>query len=157
MANGRQTDKRPPQRPMKGRPTPGGGNENFDWMRVGKVVLGWLAVIIIVFLGMTLLSTNKEKDPTITFRQYQDLLDGKVKTLQGQEVRIVRATIYKSELNKYSLTGTLNATVPLQTKENRPIDASSFTVVLGPLDSEMQKEWLAKGIEVTYEDKDSYW
>lgn len=157
MANGRKNEKRNPQRPMKNRPSSSGNNDNFDWMRVGKVVLGWLAVIIIVFVIMNLLGPNKDKDPIITFRQYQDILDGKVKTLQGQEVRIVRATIYKSELNNYTFNGFLNATVPLQTKENKPVDASSFNVVLGPLDSQMQNQWLAKGIEITYEDKDSYW
>lgn len=157
MANGRQQEKKNTQRPMKGRPTPGGNNDNFDWMRVGKVVLGWLSVIILVFVLMNLLGTGKDKDPFITFRQYQDILDGKVRTLQGEEVRIVRAVIYKSELNRHTFNGYLNTTIPLQTKENKPIDASTFNVVLGPIDSESENKWLAKGIEITYEDKDSYW
>ncbi len=155
MANNRP-ENRGPQWPQKNRPPQGGGNgDQPDWMRIVKLALGWLAVILIVFIGMNLLG-GKNTGPVITFRQYQDLLDGKVKTLQGQEVRIVRAIVYKSELNNYSFNGYLNATVPLQTKE-KPVDASSFTVELGPLDAAIEKQWIAKGIEISYENKDNYW
>jgi cell division protease FtsH len=148
-------------RDQKPLPKPGGGSKmpqgDNNWVRISKVVLGWLAVILIAFITIQLFQGSRASDPTITFMQFQRLLNGEVKAADGTEIKIVRATISKSGLNDYTFNGKLNQSSPLQTIQGRPIDATGFVVVLGPLDSKMEELWIQKGIDVSYEEKDSLW
>ncbi|MDT8324572.1 MAG: ATP-dependent zinc metalloprotease FtsH [Bacteroidota bacterium] len=143
-------DGRQPNR-QSGRPP----DEN-NWQRYSKVFLTWLLVIILGFVAIQMLNTQPEA-PAISYSQYQELLGGERKTLDDTEVKIVRATVYKSNLNDYEMHGYLNQTIPLVTTEGKKVDNSEFIVNLGAVDSEMQKEWVSRGIEVTFEEKDSQW
>lgn len=142
----------PPENKPKGRPP-----EDNNWARYSKVVLTWLFVVIIAFAAMTFIG-SKPEPPAITYSQYQELLEGKVTTLDDTEVRIQTAIVYKSNLNDYEMHGTLNTKYPLKTLEgDGKEEVSEFLVNLGAVDSDMQKDWIERGIEVTFEEKDSMW
>ncbi len=143
-------DGRPPNR-QPGRPP-----EENNWQRYSKVFLTWLLVIILAFVALQFLNTKPEA-PAISYSHYQELLDGERRTLDDTEVKIVRATVYKSNLNDYEMHGYLNQTIPLVTTEGKKVDESEFIVNLGAVDSEMQAVWVSRGIEVTFEEKDSQW
>jgi cell division protease FtsH len=143
----------PQQRP----PNPQAPNEDKNWMRYSKIVLGWLAAVIIIFFLMQLLMGSKPDAPTITFLQYQRLLAGEMKTADGSEIRIIRATIFKANLSDYTFQGSLNERARMQTKDGKTVESASFIVMLGALDSNTEKDWIAKGIDIHYEEKDSMW
>jgi cell division protease FtsH len=156
MAPGDEGDKPSRQGGKKGGRPSGRTPEDNNWTRYSKVVLTWLMVIIVAFVAMTFLNSAPEA-PAISYSQYQELLSGERLTLDDTEVKIVRATIYKSNLNDYEMHGFLNQATPLVGKEGKKVDGSEFTVNLGAVDSEMQKEWVERGIEVTFEEKSSAW
>ncbi len=146
----KQNPKRPTN-PMKGG---GNGDEEFNWNRIARVVLGWLAVILMVFVVLRLFGGMQEQEPTITFRQYEDLLQGKVTSATGEPVKIVKATVVKSDISNYTFVGTLNSAATLKTTTGKPIETKSFIVILGPLDSETEKRWISLGIDISYEEKE---
>ena len=142
-----------------GRRQGGGGKppEENNWSRYSKVILTWLLVLIVFFVGAQFFNTEEEA-PVISYSQYQKFLNGEVRTLDDTEVKIVRATVYKSNLNDYEMVAHLNQSYPLQTKEGGPTkETTKFSVNLGAVDSEMQQGWIERGIEVTFEEKDSMW
>ena len=72
-------------------------NEEFNWNRVFKIVLGWSAILIGFFLIMIYTKGGESKSTEITFDQYQKLLT---------EKKIESATIKKSD-NNYEFAGKL--------------------------------------------------
>jgi cell division protease FtsH len=139
------------------RPQQNPQNDDNPWMKKSKVVLSWLVVLIILLFVFTFFQGQKDTDPTITFLQYQQLLNGEVQAVEGEAVKIVRAQVYKANLNDHTFHGEMSHTVPLMTIEGKPRDTKKFIVFLGTVDSEDKKEWTAKGIEVSIEEKDSIW
>ncbi|MBN1448608.1 MAG: ATP-dependent zinc metalloprotease FtsH [Bacteroidetes bacterium] len=130
--------------------------EDNPWARYSKVVLTWLLVVIVAFVAMNFFNTKPDA-PAISYSQYQKFLSGDVRTLDDTEVKIVRATVYKSNLNDFEMVASLNQKYPLTTKDGKTVEDTQFTVNLGTVDSDMQKEWIDRGIEVTFEEKDSIW
>ncbi len=151
MASNDDKDQRPPQRRDSGK-----NPEENNWTRYSKVILTWLLVILVAFVAMTFLNSRPEP-PAITYSQYERLLAGEVKNLDESVVTIVKATVYKSNLNDYVMEGSLNQIVPLRTREGKTVDSKAFSVNLGAVDSQMQKTWIEKGIDVTFEERDSAW
>jgi cell division protease FtsH len=145
---------RPPTR--RDGPQSGKNPDENPWARYSKVVLTWLAVILIAFVVMTFLDSKPEA-PSITYSQYQRILLGEIKNLDDSMVKIVKATVYKSGLNDYVMEGALNQTIPLKTEDGRTVDASTFIVNLGAVDSEAQQGWIEQGIDVTFKEKDNIW
>ncbi len=154
MAQSDDPGNRPPSR-RDGQQGGKGSDEN-NWARYSKVLLTWLSVILVAFIALTFLDSKPEA-PAITYSQYQRLLKGEVKNLDESVVKIVKATVYKSGLNDYEMEAALNQTVPLRTKEGKTVDASTFIVNLGAVDSQAQQSWIDQGIDVTFEEKDSIW
>jgi cell division protease FtsH len=149
-------DQRPRKMPPPVKPS-GKGSDDSNWMRSSKMVLLWLFVILVVFVSFQYFLGAPANEPVISFSEYQKILNGQRKTEDGQEVRIIGARIVKANLNDYTMTAKINAKLRLQSVENKAVTASSFVVKLGALDSGMEKDWMAKGIDVTYEEKDSIW
>ncbi len=142
-----------PRRDQKQNPKP--SDEN-NWTRYSKVVLTWLLVLILVFVAISMFNPKSDV-PAITYSEYQKLLAGQVKTLDDTEVKIQKAIVKKSNLNDYEMVGTLNASIPLKTKDGKSVKSEQFLVILGAVDAEIQREWIERGIEVTFEEKDSLW
>ena len=65
-------------------------NEDFNWNRVFKIVLGWSAILVGFFLIMIYTKSSDPKTNEVTFDQYQKLLT---------EQKIESAVIKKAENN----------------------------------------------------------
>ncbi len=143
-----------PKRDNKQTPRP--PDEN-NWTRYSKVILTWLLVLVLVFAAISMFNPKSDV-PAITYSRYEELLSGKVTTLDDTEVKIVKAVVKKSNFNDYELYGTLNQAIPLKDKDAKVTkESAEFMVTLGAVDAEIQREWIARGIEVTFEEKDSLW
>ncbi|MBP1678370.1 MAG: ftsH, partial [Bacteroidetes bacterium] len=122
-------------------------DDEFNWNKVLKVVLSWSAIILMVFLVMTLFKSAEGTEQEISYTEYRALM---------QENAIVRATIKKSELTNYDFHGELREarTVRTGNKESR---FQKFVVTLPVLDSEVVKEWNDRGIQFTIQKEDNAW
>src|SRR3990172_2923177 len=74
------------------------GDDDFNWGKVIRVVLSWVAIITAVFLVMTLFRSTEGQEYEVTFTQYQTFLKNN---------EIEEATIKKSDLNNYDFHGAL--------------------------------------------------
>ena len=138
------------QRP--GKPRRSGGqqfrsDDDFNWNKVLKVVLSWSAIILLVFLVMTLFKGTEGTRVELTFTEYQQLLTS------GQ---IASATIKKSELTNYDFEGELKkpSTVVRGGKE---ITFQKFTLTLPFIDSSVIQEWTKQDIRFSIVKDDNTW
>src|SRR5712692_736057 len=73
-------------------------DDDFNWGKVLKVVLSWSAIILGVFIVMTLFRAQESTEYELDYTLYQSLLSN------GQ---ISSATIRKSDLNNFDFHGVL--------------------------------------------------
>jgi len=123
-------------------------DDDFNWSKVLKVVLSWSAIILLVFIVMTLFRTQEGTEYELQYTQYQDLLS------KGQ---IYTAVIKKSDLNNYDFHGTLKSPAEIQTTAGKTATIERFTVTLPYLDGTVIKEWNDKGIRFTITKDDNTW
>jgi cell division protease FtsH len=135
-----------PQRNKKPGPPPR-PDDDFNWNKVVKVVLSWSAIILVVFLLMTLFKNSEQSEVTITDTEYQYFL---------QQNLIKRAIIRKSELTNYDFHGELKSAQRV-TRNGREIPVSNFTLTLLVIDNDVLKEWRSHGLEFTVEKEDNIW
>lgn len=123
-------------------------NEDFNWNRVFKVVLGWSAILFGFFLIMIWSKSGDGTETEITFDQYQTLLD---------EDKIKEAVIKKGE-NSYTFHGILKQPEPLNVG-NRQINVEKFNVLLPytNIDDAVIKKWSDKKIGFRIEKEDTSW
>lgn len=107
-------------------------NEEFNWNKVFKIVLGWSAILIGFFLIMIYTKGGESKSTEITFDQYQKLLT---------EKKIESATIKKSD-NNYEFAGKLRNPEML-TVGGRQVNIDRFTLYLPytNVDDSVIKAW----------------
>ena len=137
------------QRP--GRPRRGGQqfrpDDDFNWNKVLKVVLSWSAIIIIVFLVMTVFKGNEGNEVELTYPEYTDLL---------QRNEIDKATIKKSELTNYDFHGELKQAQTVK-RGGRDVTFTRFTLTLPILDSGVVKDWSDHGVKFQVQKEDNTW
>ena len=122
-------------------------DDDFNWNKVLKVVLSWSAIILLVFLVMTLFKDTEGNEVEITYTEYQEFL---------KNDRIVKATIKKSEFANYDFHGELRPeTVTRDGKE--VLIQRKFILTLPILDSDVIKEWTERGIQFTVVKEDNAW
>src|SRR5512137_979015 len=73
-------------------------DDDFNWNKVLKVVLSWSAIILLVFLVMTLFKGTEGTEVEVTYTEYQNFL---------QKNLITDAVVKKSDLMNYDFHGTL--------------------------------------------------
>jgi cell division protease FtsH len=137
------------QRPTRGR-RPGQQmrpDDDFNWNKVLKVILSWSAIILLVFLVMTLFKGTEGNEVEITYTEYQQFL---------QNGDITEATIKKSELTNYDFHGVLRESKKIS-RGGRDITFKRFTLTLPFIDSSVIKEWTDKGIKFTVVKEDNTW
>jgi cell division protease FtsH len=124
-------------------------NEDFNWNRVFKVVLGWSAILFGVFLIMIWSRSGDSGEVDVTFDQYQKFLD---------DDKIKEAVIKKAENSFTSFHGVLKAPESVNIN-NHPITVEKFSVLLPytNIDNETLKSWKDKKIAIRIEEKDSNW
>ena len=138
------------QRP--GKPRRSGGqqfrsDDDFNWNKVLKVVLSWSAIILLVFLVMTLFKGTEGTRVDLTFTEYQQLLTS------GQ---IASATIKKSELTNYDFEGELKKPSSV-VRGGKEITFQKFTLTLPFIDSSVIQEWTKQDIRFSIVKDDNTW
>src|ERR1044072_5448794 len=118
-------DEKPPKRklarPRRNRPSKNQfrNDDDFNWGKVLKVVLSWSAIILGVFIVMTLFRSQEGTEYELDFTQYQSLL---------KDGLINNATIKKSDLNNFDFHGVLKKPVDVSTSSGRTLPVQRFVV-----------------------------
>jgi cell division protease FtsH len=144
-----QDRKRHSPRPGKGR-RPGQQfrqDDDFNWNKVLKVVLSWSAIILMVFLVMTLFKGTEGTEMEVTYLEYHSFLKSNL---------ILRATVKKSELTNFDFHGELKEKQRL-VRGGKEHEFTKFVLTLGVLESETVDEWIDRGIEFTFQKEDNAW
>ena len=137
------------QRPTRGR-RPGQQmrpDDDFNWNKVLKVILSWSAIILLLFLVMTLFKGTEGSEVEITYTEYQQFL---------QSGEITEATIKKSELTNYDFHGVLRESKRIS-RGGREVTFQRFMLTLPFIDGSVIKEWTDRGIKFTVVKEDNTW
>ncbi len=137
------------QRPGKGRRSGQQfrGDDDFNWNKVLKVVLSWSAIILLVFLVMTLFKGTEGTEVELTYTEYEQLL---------KSGEIAEATIKKSELTNFDFHGVLKKPGTI-TRGGKNISFQKFSLTLPFIDSGVIAEWTKQGIRFSVVKDDSAW
>ena len=135
--------------PLRARrtPPPAQKDDDFNWNKVLKVVLSWSAIILMVFLIMTLFKSAEGTEEEISYTEYRALLE---------QNAIARATVKKSELTNYDFHGELKEPRSV-VRNNRERQFTKFFLTLPVLDSDVIKEWNERGIQFSVQKEDNAW
>jgi cell division protease FtsH len=123
-------------------------DDDFNWGKVLKVVLSWSAIILGVFIVMTLFRAQEGTEYELEYTQYQTLL---------KDGQIASAEIKKSDLNNYDFHGTLKKATQLKTSTGKIVPLEKFVVTLPYIDSSVISEWNAKEINFSIKKEDNTW
>jgi cell division protease FtsH len=122
-------------------------DDEFNWNRVLKVVLSWSAIILLVFLVMTLFKGAEGNEVEITYTEYQDLL---------QKNLIAEGTVRKTDLSNFDFHGVLREPQRIQ-RGGREVTYQKFTLTLPILDSAVIKDWSDRGVKFSVIKEDNAW
>jgi cell division protease FtsH len=141
--NGKQSPKGPkgqgPNRP----------DDNFDWSKIIRMVLGWGAVIFAAVIVMQVLKTGQENYVDIPFAEYRRLLN--------ETDKIKDATITKSDVNDYYFRAKLTAETSVKIDGNQT-DVKAISVYIPePIIKEEETLWKEKGINYSFDKQSSEW
>lgn len=139
----------------RGFPRPGKGkrsgssrqDDDFNWNKVLKVVLSWSAIILLVFLVMSLFTEKEGTEVEISYTEYQQFL---------QNNEVAEATIKKSDLTNYDFHGVLREPERV-TRNGKEYSFQKFTLTLPILDSGVIKEWTDRGLKFKVVKEDNTW
>ncbi|MCZ6775108.1 MAG: ATP-dependent zinc metalloprotease FtsH [Ignavibacteria bacterium] len=123
-------------------------DDDFNWNKVLKVVLSWSAIILLVFLVMTLFKGTEGNEVEITYTEYQEFL---------KNDRIAKATIKKSEFANYDFHGELRSPETVTREGREVLIQRKFILTLPILDSDVIKEWSERGVQFTVVKEDNAW
>lgn len=123
-------------------------NEEFNWNRVFKVVLGWSAILFGFFLIMIWSKSGDSSEVEIGFDQYQRLLN---------EDKIKEAIVKKLD-NSFTFHGVLKQPENIN-MGSRQLTTEKFSVLLPytNIDDEVIKRWNEKNIAFRIEKEDTSW
>jgi cell division protease FtsH len=120
-------------------------DDDFNWNKVLKVVISWSAIILLVFVVMTLFKGTEGTETEVSYNEYQGFLEKGL---------IVEATIKKSELTNFDFHGVLKEATRL-TRGGKDINVTRFSLTLPILDSAVIKEWNDKQLKFTIVKEDN--
>jgi cell division protease FtsH len=125
-----------------------GGNDDFNWNRVFKIVLGWSAILIGFFLIMIYTKGADGKFSELKYDQYLTFLN---------EKKIESAVIKKSE-NNYEFFGKLKAPESVKFGD-RTVTIDKFSVLLPytNIDDQVVNTWTESGVQFNIEKDDGGW
>jgi len=123
-------------------------NDDFNWNRVFKIVLGWSAILIGFFLIMIYTKGADGKYSELKYDQYMKFLN---------EKKIESAIIKKSD-NNYEFLGKLKTPESINVA-NRTITIDRFSVLLPytNIDDNVVKAWNDSGVQFSIEKDDGGW
>jgi cell division protease FtsH len=123
------------------------GDDDFNWNKVLKVVISWSAIILLVFVVMTLFKGNEGTEVEVTFTEYQNFLDKGL---------VTEAVVKKSELTNFDFHGVLREPQHV-TRGGKEITVQKITLTLPIVDSGVIKEWNDKGVRFSVQKEDNTW
>jgi len=132
---------RMPKKPMR-------GDDEFNWSKVMKVVLSWSAIILGVFIIMTLFRTQDGQEYELTFTEYLKLLN---------ENQIESALIKKSDIDNFEFHGVLKNPQEVITASGKTVKLERFIVTLPYLDDNVVKIWTEKNIKFNITRENNTW
>ncbi len=122
--------------------------EDFNW-RTGRIIIGWAAIILAVFLVMTLFRGNDNQETEITYTQYQSLLDSGM---------IKEAVIKKSGINDYDFHGVLKEPQEITTSTGKRVKIDKFVVFLPQAsDPSVIAQWQKEGLKFNFVKESDQW
>lgn len=146
--------KRPllPPKGLKGKTgkSPMRNDDDFNWGKVIRVVLSWSAIIMAVFLVMTVFKGQEPTEYEITFTQFQEFLNND---------KIAKAIVKKSNINDFDFHGTLTEPQEIYTPEGKKVKIQKFELTLPytNIDDAIVKEWDAHNVSFTIVKEDNAW
>ncbi|MBU1299080.1 MAG: ATP-dependent zinc metalloprotease FtsH [Bacteroidetes bacterium] len=123
-------------------------DDNFNWSKVSRVLLSWFAILVGVYIVMTILKTTGTQEYEVDYTIYTSLLT---------EGRIKEATVKKSDFNNYTFHGILNQSQFLQTTVGKSFNVENFYTTLPYLDETVVKLWTDNGLKFTIVREDNTW
>ncbi|HUI30416.1 MAG TPA: ATP-dependent zinc metalloprotease FtsH [Candidatus Acidoferrales bacterium] len=137
--------RRPPNLKRKSSQQP---EDDFNW-RTGRIIIGWAAIILAVFLVMTLFRGSDNQETEITYTQYQTLLDSGL---------IKEAIIKKSDINNFDFHGTLKEPTEITTDAGKRIKIEKFIVFLPQAaDPNVVAQWQKEGVKFNFVKESDQW
>ncbi len=122
-------------------------DDDFNWNKVLKVVLSWSAIILLVFLVMTLFKGTEGAEAELSYTEYEQFLkDGK----------IAEAVIKKSELTNFDFHGVLKAPEKIS-RGGKDVTFQKFTLTLPFIDSAVIEGWTKQDIKFSVVREDNAW
>jgi cell division protease FtsH len=147
--DGRRRPTGPPRPPKKNQKQ--FREDDFNWNKVGRMIAGWLGILLAVYLIMLAFKETEETEYEISFTTYQKLLT---------EGKIAEAQIKKSDFNNYDFHGTLKSpTEIVTTREKVQAGATKvwLTLPYSSINEEVIKTWSDQGVRFNVVKEDSTW
>jgi len=125
--------------------------DEFNWNKVGRMIAGWLGILLAVYLIMLAFKSTEETEYEISFTTYQTLLnDGK----------FAEALIKKSDFNNYDFHGKLTGPTDITTATGKKQAGATRVVLTLPysnLSEDVISSWNSKGLKFNVVKEDSTW
>ena len=150
----KQSDKQNEKRqflPKIKRPkTPNRNDDEFNWGKAFRVVLSWSAIIMAVFLVMTIFKGAEATEYELSFTQYQELLNNN---------QIAKAVVKKSNLNDFDFHGVLREPQEITLANGKRVKAEKFTLTLPytNIDDAVIAQWSSHKVAFTISKEDGMW
>jgi cell division protease FtsH len=107
-------------------------DDDFNWQKLSKVVLSWFAILVGVFIVMTIFKATGTQEYAIDYPVYIDLLkSGDIK----------EATIKKADFNNYTFHGVLKEIKNLRTADGVSTNVTHFITTLPYIDGTIIQQW----------------
>jgi len=142
-----KNEKQPPKGP-KGQ-GPNRPDDNFDWSKIIRMVLGWGAVIFAAVIVMQVLKTGQENYTDVPFAEYRKLLD--------ESGKIKEATITKSDVNDYYFRAKLTSETKVNIDGNETEVKAISVYIPEPIIKEEEAVWKEKEINYSFDKQSSEW
>ena len=123
-------------------------DDDFNWGRLLRVILSWSAIILGVFIVMTLFRASEGTEYDVDYPTYLDLMH------RGQ---INEAVVKKSDLNNFDFHGTLKEPSDVVTATGKRARVEKFHVTLPYIDGTVIEEWSKNGVRFNITKEDSTW
>ena len=122
-------------------------DDDFNWNKVLKVVISWSAIILLVFVVMTLFKGTEGTEVEVSYTEYQAYLEKNM---------IAEAVIKKSELTNFDFHGVLREAQKIN-RGGKDVSFQRFSLTLPILDSGVINEWNTRGVKFTIQKEDNAW
>jgi cell division protease FtsH len=146
---GRNRRTPPPRTPKKG---PKQYREDeFNWNKVGRMIAGWLGILLAVYLIMLAFKQTEETEYEINYTSYQTLLN---------EGKFAEALIKKSDFNNFDFHAKLKDKTDIVTSNEKLQKGATrvwLTLPYSAINEEVITTWTSKGLKFNVVKEDSTW